>query len=87
MMLEDRHSEREGSVNSNHAIWPENMNSNLLENNEENLYLNPRTLSYAGDNADIAHNSTSANSSAEMSKEMNEMMNSVSIQIQGSKGS
>ena len=45
MMLEDRHSEREGSVNSNHAIWPENMNSNLLENNEENLYLNPRTLS------------------------------------------
>ena len=90
-MLGDRHSEREGSVNSNHAKRPENMNSNLFENNEENLYLNPRETGL-GDNAEIRQNSTSANSSAEINRlsselnsrisKMNEMINGVSVQIQ-----
>ena len=67
-------------------------NSNLFENNEENLYLNPRETE-SGDNVGLGQNSTSANSSAEIkrlsselnsriSREMDEMMNSVSVQIQ-----
>ena len=35
IILGDRHSEREESVNSNHARRPESMSSNLFENNEE----------------------------------------------------
>ena len=42
IMIGGRHSEREESVNSNHARRPESTNSNHFENNEENLYLNPR---------------------------------------------
>ena len=42
ILLGKRHSEREESVNSNLARRPESSNSNLLENNEENLYMNPR---------------------------------------------
>ena len=91
-MLGGRHSEREESVNNNPARRPESMNSNLFEDNEANLYLNPGE-SDSGDNAGLGENSTSANSSAEidrlsselnssMSREMDEMMNSVSAQIQ-----
>ena len=36
IMLEDRHSEREESVDSNRARRPESANSNLFENDEEN---------------------------------------------------
>ena len=92
IMLGGTHSEREKSVNSSHARRPEIMNSNLFDNNEENLYLNPRETE-SGDYAGFGQNSTSANSSAEinrlsselnssMSREMDEMMNSVSAQIQ-----
>ena len=67
IMLGDRRSEREESVNSNHARRPESMTSNLFENNEENLYFNPRETE-SGDNAGLGQNSTSANSSAEINR-------------------
>ena len=92
IMLGSRQSEREESVNSNHARRLESVNSNLFENNEENWYLNPREAE-VGVNAKLGRNSASANSSTEIkrlsseinsriSREMDEMMNSVSVQIQ-----
>ena len=42
IMLGSRQSEREESVNSNHARRPQSVNSNLFENNEKSLYL-PRS--------------------------------------------
>ena len=91
-MLGSRQSEREESVNSNHARRPESVNSSLFKNNEENLHLNTREAEL-GVNAELGRNSASANSSAEInrlpselysriSREMDEMMNSVSVQIQ-----
>ena len=92
IMLGSRKSEREESVLSNHARRPESVNSKLFENNEENLFLNPREAKL-GANAELGRNSASANSSAEINKlsselnsrisrEMDDMMNSVSVQIQ-----
>ena len=92
IMLGSRQSESEESVSSNHARRPERVNSNLFENNEENLYLNPREAELDV-NTELGRNSVSANSSAEIirlsseltsrvSREMDEMMNSVSVQIQ-----
>ena len=92
IMLGSRQSESEESVNSNHARRRESVNSNLFENNEENLYLNPREAELDV-NTELGRNSVSANSSAEIirlsseitsrvSREMDEMMNSVSVQIQ-----
>ena len=92
IMSGSRQSEKEEGVNSNHARRPESANSNLFENNEENLYLNTREAEL-GVNAEPGRNSASANSSAEnirlsselksrISREMDEMMNSVSVQIQ-----
>ena len=91
-MLGCRVSEREESVNSNHARRPENVNSNLFGNNEETLSLNPREAEL-GVNAELERNSAIANSSADsnrlsselnsrISREKDEMMNSVSVQIQ-----
>ena len=87
IMLGERHSEREDSVNCNLARRPESTNSNLFENNGNNLYLNPREIG-SSNNAGLGQNSTSTNSNAElnrlscelksrMSREMDEMMNSV----------
>ena len=59
-MLCSRQSEREESVNRNHARRPESVNSNLFENNEESLYLNPREAAL-GVNAELGRNSASAN--------------------------
>ena len=70
----------------------ESTNSNLFENNEQNLYLNPRETG-STNNAGLSRNSTSANSSAEInrlsselksriSRDMDEMMNSFNVQIQ-----
>ena len=86
IMLGSRQSEREESVNSNHTRRPENVNSNLFENNGKDLYLNPREAKL-GVNAELGRNSASANSSAEINRlsselNSNEMMNSVSVQIQ-----
>ena len=91
-MLSERHSEREESVERNLARRPESANSNLFENNEENLYLNPREIR-SGNKADLGQNSTSAKSSPEInrlssernsriSRDIDEMMNSVSVRIQ-----
>ena len=92
MMLASRHSKSEENMNSNHLRRPESVNSNLFENSEENFYLNPRETEL-GVNSELGHNSTSANSSAEInrlsselnsriSREMDEMMDSVSVEIQ-----
>ena len=91
-MLGEGYSEREESVNSNLARRPESSNSNLFENNEDNLYLNPREAG-SNNNVGLGQYSTSANCSAEInrlsselnsmtSRVMDEMMNSVSVQIQ-----
>ena len=91
ILLGERRSEREESVNSNLARRPESANSNLFENNEENLYLNSGVMG-SSNNAGLGQNSTSASSSAEIirlssnlnsriSREMDETMNSVSVQI------
>ena len=92
VMLGERHSEREESVNSNSARRPGSADSNMFENNEENLYLNHSETGF-GNNANPRHNSTSGNSNVEinrlsselnsrLSREMDEMMNSVNVQIQ-----
>ena len=89
IMLGRDHLEREESVNSNLARRPENVNSNVSEDNEENLYLSSREIG-PSNNADLGQNSTSTNSSADInrlssemnsriSREMDEMMNSVSV--------
>ena len=76
----------------NSARRPESANSNMFENNEQNLYLKYRKMGLAND-ADPGQNSTSANSNAELNKfsselnsrlhrEMDEMMNCVNTQIQ-----
>ena len=56
--------ERDESVNSSSAWRPESANSNMFENNEENLYLNHRERGL-GNDAELGQNSTSANSNAE----------------------
>ena len=84
--------EREERLNSNLARRPENANSNNIENDDANTYLNSGVIN-PGINADYSRNSASANSSAEInrlsselnsriSREMDEMMNSVSVRIQ-----
>ena len=91
IMLGNRHSEREESVNSNLAERPESANSNMFENNEENMYLNLREMGL-GKDVVPGQNSTSTNSNALLnrlsselnlwlSREMDEMMNSVNPQI------
>ena len=92
IMLGERHSEREESVNTNSARKPESANSNMFEINEENLYLNHKEMRL-GNDADPGQNSTCANSNAEvnklsselnsrLSREMDEMLNSVNTLIQ-----
>ena len=87
IMLGERHSKRKESVNSNSARRPEIANSNMFENNEENLYLNHEEKRLVNE-ANYGQNSSSANSNAEfnkwssklnsrLSREMNEMMYSV----------
>ena len=91
-MLGGNHFEREESVNSNLPRRFDSINCNASENNEENLYSNPREVRQTN-NADCGQNSTSNNSSAEIntlsselnsriSREIDEMMNNVSVQIQ-----
>ena len=92
IMLGRDHLEREESVNSNLARRPENVNSYVSENNEGNMFLNPREIG-PSNNTDLCQKSTSTNSSEEINRlsselnpriasEMDEMMNSVSVQIQ-----
>ena len=92
ILLGERHSEREESVNSNSVRMPESANSDMFENNEEKLYLNHREMGLDND-TNPGQNSTRANSNAEinklsielnsrLSREMDEMINSVNTQIQ-----
>ena len=84
--------EREGSLNSNFARRPESANSNNLNNDDENMYLNLGVIN-SGVDADYVRNSASANTSAEinrlsselnsiLSRELDGMMSSVNTQIQ-----
>ena len=95
IMIDENHFdtvEKEGSSNSNSARKPESAKSNNLNNDNENMYLNPGVINRCVD-ADYGRNSASANSSAEinrlssqlnsrLSRELNGMMSSVSTQIQ-----
>ena len=92
IMLGERHCEREENVNNNSARRPESANSNMFENNGENLYLNHGEMGH-GNDANLGQTSTSANSNAEinklsselnsrLSREMDEMMESLNIQSQ-----
>ena len=91
IMLGERHSEREESVNKNSVQRPESANSNTFGNTGENIYLNPEEMGF-GNDAVPGHNSASGNSSVEinrlsselnsrLSREMDEMMSSVNVQI------
>ena len=62
VMLGEKHTEREESVNSNLTRRPGSTNSNIFENNERNPYLNRREMESSND-AGLGQNSTSANSS------------------------
>ena len=84
--------ERDESLNSNLAKRPESGVSIDFEINEENTHVNPRVIN-SGVSTDSDHNSTTANTGAEINRlsseldsrktrEMDEMMNSVSVQIQ-----
>ena len=95
MMLGENHFdtvEREESLNSNFARWPESASSNNFEKDDENVHLNLGVIN-SGVNTDFDRKSATANSSAEIirlsselnsriSMEMDELMNSVSVQIQ-----
>ena len=95
IMLGENHFdtvEREGSLNSNLARRPESANSNNLNNDDENMCLNPGVIN-SGNDADYGRNSASVNScvennrlsselNARLSRELDEMMSSVNTQIQ-----
>ena len=55
IMLGERHSEREESVNSNSVRRPEGANRNTFGNNNENIYLNHEEMGF-GKNAVPGHN-------------------------------
>ena len=92
IMLGERHSEREESVNSNSVRRPGSANSNTFGNNNENIYSNHKDMGF-GNNAVPGHNSASENLNAEnnrlssefnsrLTRKMDEMMTSVNMQIQ-----
>ena len=72
IMLGERHSEREESVNSHSARRPESANSKMFENDEEYLYLNRREMGL-GNDTDPGQNSTSINSNAEINNVSSEL--------------
>ena len=92
IMLGERHSERNESVNNNSARRPDSATSDMFGNNEENWYLNHAKMR-PGNSAEFGQNSKSANSNvgidrlsselnSRLSREMDETMNSVNTQIQ-----
>ena len=92
ILLGEKRSERDESVNSNSARRLENTTSEMFEENEENLDLNHSEMR-PGNSNNPGQNSTSANSNAEisrlsielnssLSREMDEVMNSVNTQFQ-----
>ena len=95
IMLGENHferNERNGSVNSNQADRPESLFGDEFEDENENVFPNPRNNG-PSPNTELGHNSIRECSSVEInrlsselnsriSREMDEMMNSVSVQIQ-----
>ena len=80
IMLGERHSEREESVDSNSAKRPKRANSNVLENNEENMYLDHREMGL-GNDGDPGQNCTSANSNAELNRLSSELNSRISREM------
>ena len=94
VMLGENHfddSEREESLDSNLARWPERSTSDNFGNRDENMYLNHRGIC-SGINNDYGQHLVDTNSHAEInrlsselnsriSREIDEMMISVSVQI------
>ena len=72
IMLGERHSEVEESVNSNSARRPESTANDMFGNNEENLYLNHAEMR-PGNSADPGQISTSANSNVEINRLSSEL--------------
>ena len=68
------------SVGSNSARRPESANSNMFENNEEDLYLNHREVGF-GNDANPGQNSTSANSNAELNRSSSELNSRISREM------
>ena len=95
IMLGENHferNERNESVNSNQADRPESLFGDEFEDENENVFPNPRNNG-PSPNTELGHNSIRECSSVEInrlsselnsriSREMVEMMNSVSVQIQ-----
>ena len=95
IMLRENHfnrSERDESLNSNHAGRSESALGDEYENNDENRFLDSRNVGTSFD-ADYGRNSANDNSSAEinrlsselnsrLSRELDEMMSNVNTQIQ-----
>ena len=94
VMLGENHfddAEREESLDSNLARWPERSTSDNFGNRDENMYLNHRGIC-SGSNNDYGQHLVDTNSHAEInrlsselnsriSREIDEMMISVSVQI------
>ena len=92
IMLGERHSERDVSVDRNSVRRQDSNTSDMFENNDENMYLN-NVETRPGNSTSRDQNSASGNSSAEinklssepnsrLSRKMDEMMRSVNAQIQ-----
>ena len=92
IMLGERQSEWEESINSNSARKPESVNSNMFGNNDQNMYLKHREMRFSN-NTDPGHNSAGGNSNVEinrlsselnsrLSREVDEMISSVNRQNQ-----
>ena len=59
--------ERDESLNHNLARRQESIISDDLQNNQENIHVNPRNI-ISGDSAEFYHNSATVNSSAEINR-------------------
>ena len=92
IMLGERHSEKDVSVDRNSVRRQDSNTSDMFENNDENMYLN-NVETRPGNSTSRDQNSASGNSSAEinklssepnsrLSRKMDEMMRSVNAQIQ-----
>ena len=67
IMLGERHSERDKSLNSNSTRRPESTNSKMFGNDDQDMYLNLRETGF-GHITDPGHNSASGNSNVEINR-------------------
>ena len=77
IMLGGNHFQREESEDSNLAKRPESISCNASEDNEENLYSNPRE-NRSSNSADLDQSSAGTSSSAEFYKLSSEPISRIS---------